>query len=154
GDARHGPPAITQIEGDPDHPISQGALCSKGAALKEFIYDPKRLSTPLYRARPTGPARTDWREVTWEFAIDALARRIKETRDSTFIDRDGDGRVVNRLDAIAFIGGAADTNEMNYLAAKAMRSLGLVYLEQQSRMGHAASAHALAATVGLSGMMT
>lgn len=153
GAARHGRPLITHIEGDSDHPISQGALCSKGASLKEFIHNPKRLVRPFYRARTNPQDGPGWRVVTWDFALDALAQRIKAARDAAFVERDENDRIVNRLETVAFVGGAAGTNESNYLAAKTMRSLGLVYVEQQGRFGQAASAEALSATFGLSGMM-
>ena len=59
---------------------------------------------------------------------------MKRTRDASFIAKDQNGRTVNRCEAIAWTGGCTDTNEFNYLVVKAMRSLGVVYLENQARV--------------------
>jgi formate dehydrogenase major subunit len=72
--------------------------------------------------------------MSWDEAVDRIARRIKATRDATFIEKDGDGRTVNRLESIAAIGGCTDTNEFNWLFQKTARALGIVHLEQQSRI--------------------
>lgn len=121
---------VTNIEGDPAHPINRGAACSKGSAIAQIANNPKRLTQPLYR--PPGGAQ--WQAVSWEWAIEHIARRIKATRDSTWRRFDDAGRVVNHTAAIASVGGAALDNEECYLLAKAMRSLGLVYLEHQARL--------------------
>jgi formate dehydrogenase major subunit len=121
---------VTDIEGDPRHPINRGAACSKGSAIVQIAGSPKRLNKPLYRP-PGGMA---WQQVTWDWAIDRIARRIKATRDSSWRRFDDSGRVVNRTEAIASIGGAALDNEECYLLSKAMRALGLVYLEHQARL--------------------
>jgi formate dehydrogenase major subunit len=121
---------LLQIEGDPDSPINEGTLCPKGASTMELAVSRRRLQGPLYRA----PGAKDWKKVTWDFTLDAIARRIKDARDSTFVTKDEDGNVVNRCEGIAFAGGAAFSNEEGYLAAKLMRGLGLVYVEQQARV--------------------
>jgi formate dehydrogenase major subunit len=66
--------------------------------------------------------------------METLARNVKASRDRTFVTTDGNGNVVNRTEGIAFAGGAAFSSEEGYLAAKLMRGLGLVYLEQQARV--------------------
>ena len=71
---------VTNIEGDPQHPINQGSACSKGSAVAQIADNPKRLTRPFYRP----PGGTEWQEVSWEWAIDRIARRIKATRDSTW----------------------------------------------------------------------
>jgi formate dehydrogenase major subunit len=121
---------LLQIEGDPDSPVNEGTLCPKGATTMELAVSRRRFSSPLYRA----PGADGWREVTWEFVLDKLARNIKDARDRTFVTTDEDGNVVNRCEGIAFAGGAAFSNEEGYLATKLMRGLGLVYLEQQARV--------------------
>lgn len=121
---------VVNIEGDPQHPINRGASCSKGSAIAQIANNPKRLTKPLYRP----PGGTQWQEVSWDWAIDRIARRIKATRDSTWVRFDATGKAVNRTEAIASIGGAALDNEECYLLSKAMRSLGLVYLEHQARL--------------------
>ncbi len=126
---------VVNVEGDPDHPINQGSLCSKGMSLSQLnTVDKKpnvhRLTKVLYRA-PGGDA---WEEKDWHWAIEKIAENIKKTRDEHFIEKDSDGRTVNRLEAIASLGGAALDNEECSLIVKAMRALGLVYIEHQARI--------------------
>ena len=59
---------------------------------------------------------------------------MKKTRDDTFVEKDAQGRTVNRCEGMAFIGGCTDTNEFNYLVVKRMRSLGLHLCENQARV--------------------
>ncbi len=129
---------LVNLEGDPDHIINQGALCSKGAAMRATHDSDQRVTVPLYRA----PGSDHWQEITWDQAYDKLAAKIKQVRDSTWIDKetdkDKDGKevdyVVNRTDAIGFMGGAQNTNEECYLFTKMGRLLGTVYVEHQARL--------------------
>jgi formate dehydrogenase major subunit len=121
---------LLQLEGNPDSPINEGTLCPKGATAMDLGVSSRRLQGPLHRA----PGAGEWKRVSWDFALDRLARHIKDSRDRTFVAKDGDGNVVNRCEGIAFAGGAAFSNEEGYLATKLMRGLGLVYLEQQARV--------------------
>ena len=125
----NGKTELLQIEGDPDSPVNEGTLCPKGASAMELAVSKRRLPGPLYR----GPGAREWRRVSWDFVLDKLARNIKAARDRTFVARDGDD-LVNRTEGIAFAGGAAFSNEEGYLAAKLMRALGVIYLEQQARV--------------------
>ena len=120
---------VVNIEGDPAHPVSEGTLCSKGAASIQVVNNPRRLQKVLYRA----PRGTAWEEKTWDWALERIATRVKETRDKTF-HTTADGRVVNRTEAIACLGGSALDNEEAYLLVKLMRALGLVYVEHQARL--------------------
>jgi formate dehydrogenase major subunit len=120
---------VIHIEGDPDHPVSEGTLCSKGAAGIQVVNNSRRLQKVLYR-KPNGAA---WEEKSWDWALERIAARIKETRDKTF-KTTVDGRVVNRTEAIACLGGSALDNEEAYLLVKLMRALGLVYVEHQARL--------------------
>jgi formate dehydrogenase major subunit len=120
---------VIHIEGDPGHPISEGTLCSKGAAGIQVVNNPRRLQKVLYR-KPQGAA---WEEKSWDWALERIAARVKETRDKTF-QTSLDGRVVNRTEAIACLGGSALDNEEAYLLVKLMRALGLVYVEHQARL--------------------
>ena len=120
---------LINLEGDPDHPINEGALCSKGAAVSQLHNNPRRLNKVLYRA----PKSAKWEEKSWEWAIENIAAKVKKTRDATF-RKDEDGKLVNRTEGIACLGGAALDNEECYLISKAMRSLGVVYLEHQARI--------------------
>ncbi len=122
---------VVNIEGDPDHPINRGAACAKGASLRQLSADnPWRLSKVLYRA----PGGTEWQEKSWDWALDAIAHRIKNTRDASFIEKDSKGNVVNRTEAIANLGGSALDNEECYLLSKLTRALGVVYLEHHARI--------------------
>jgi len=137
---------VINAEGDPDHPISEGTLCSKGASLVQIVNNDKRVLKPLYRE----PGGTAWKEVEWEWAIDKIARNIKDSRDRTFTEyttakvkeKQPDGSeievekqlAVNRTDGIAHVGSAALDNEECYLIQKLVRSWGLVYVEHQARI--------------------
>ena len=123
-------PTVVHIEGDTDSPINQGTLCSKGISLKQYVVNDRRLTKPLYRA----PGATEWTAISWDDAIDRMARRIKDTRDVGFEAEDADGRTVNRLENIALIGGCTDTNEINYLLGKFRFGLGIVTYENQARL--------------------
>jgi formate dehydrogenase major subunit len=122
------------LEGDPDHPINQGALCPKGQAMLQINnvngkINPYRLTKPLRRA----PGASDFTEISWDDAIAIIAARVKETRDSTFIKTD-DGKTVNRTEAIGSLGGGELDNEECYILAKMNRALGLVYMEHCARL--------------------
>lgn len=121
---------VINTEGDPDHPINEGTLCSKGASLYQVVNNPTRLTKPRYRA----PGSREWKEVEWEWALDEIAMRIKKTRDKTFVSKNSNGQVVNRCDGIAHVGSAALDNEECYILQKWLRSLGLVYIEHQARI--------------------
>jgi len=121
---------VVNIEGDPDHPINQGALCSKGSTLTQLVNSERRETKPKYRA----PGATEWQEVEWDWALDEIAQRIKKTRDEGIILKDDQGRVVNRLEALASVGSAALDNEECSLLVKALRAMGLVYIEHQARI--------------------
>jgi formate dehydrogenase major subunit len=128
--ARNATPQVVHVEGDPDHPINRGTLCPKGASLEQDILNERRLTKPQVRR----PGSDHWEDISWDDAINEIARKIKDTRDATFIEKDKDGRTVNRCEGIAWAGGCTDTNEFNYLAVKTMRSLGVCYLETQARV--------------------
>lgn len=137
---------VINTEGDPEHPINEGTLCSKGASLYQIINNPLRLTKPKYRA--AGAA--EFKEVEWDWALDEIAKRVKDVRDRTFKltskskvkEKAADGTekevekdfVVNRTDAIAHVGSAALDNEECYMLQKMLRSWGLVYIEHQARI--------------------
>jgi formate dehydrogenase major subunit len=121
---------LLQIEGDPDSPVNEGRLCPKGASALQLAISRRRVASPMYRE----PGATEWKQVSWDFALDKLAQNIKASRDRTFVTTDADGNVVNRCEGIAFAGGAAFSSEEGYFATKMMRGLGVVYLEQQARV--------------------
>ena len=121
---------LLQIEGDPDSPVNEGRLCPKGATALQLAVSQRRVTSPLYRA----PGAAEWKRVSWDFALDKLARNVKASRDRTFVTTDADGNTVNRCEGVAFAGGAAFSSEEGYFATKVMRGLGGIYLEQQARV--------------------
>jgi len=137
---------VINTEGDPEHPINEGTLCSKGSSLSQIINNPLRLTKPQYRAA----GATEFKEVEWDWALDEIAKRVKDTRDRTFKitskskvkEKAADGSettvekdfVVNRTDGIAHVGSAALDNEECYMLQKMLRSWGLVYIEHQARI--------------------
>ena len=121
---------VVNTEGDPDHPINQGALCSKGSALRQLINSDQRITKPMYRAPNVG----QWKEVEWDWVLNEIAQRVKQTRDANWIETDASGCTVRRTEAIAAVGSAALDNEECSLLVKALRSMGLVYLEHQARI--------------------
>jgi formate dehydrogenase major subunit len=123
-------PQVVHVEGDPDHPINRGTLCPKGASLEQEIANARRLTKPQVRR----PGSDHWEDIGWDQALDEISQRVKRTRDATFVEKDGQGRVVNRCEGIAWNGGCTDTNEFNYLVVKTMRSLGVCYIENQARV--------------------
>jgi formate dehydrogenase major subunit len=121
---------VVHVEGDPDHPINRGTLCPKGASLYNEIINDRRLKKP--QVRRAGSDR--WEDISWDAAINEIAAKIKKTRDETFVEKNADGKTLNRCEGIAFNGGCTDTNEFNYLVVKTMRSMGIVYMENQARV--------------------
>jgi formate dehydrogenase major subunit len=124
---------LVTMEGDYDHIVNRGSLCVKGISMFATHASPKRLQTPRYRA----PGSDHWEDISWQDAINRVAQKIRKTRDETWIatEKVGDKEVpVNRTDAIAFLGGAQNTNEECYLFQKAARLWGTTYIEHQARL--------------------
>ncbi|MDR7300097.1 formate dehydrogenase major subunit [Haloactinomyces albus] len=121
---------VTQIEGDPDSPVSRGRLCPKGAASEQLVNSPTRQRTVRYR-RPHG---TDWEDLDLDTAVDMIAERVLSTRDETWQDRGPQGRRLRRTMGIASLGGATLDNEENYLMKKLYTALGAVQVENQARI--------------------
>lgn len=124
---------IVNIEGDDMSPINRGSLCSKGSAMFQVANNERRLKKVMYRA----PGSDRWEEKTWDFALDRIARLMKETRDRTFKSKetkDGKTYTVNRTEGMAIFGGAGLDNEECYLESKFARSMGVVFLEHQARL--------------------
>jgi formate dehydrogenase major subunit len=121
---------ITDIEGDPDSPISQGCLCPKGAATFQLVTGSHRETNVLYRR----PYATGWETLPLETAMEMVAQRVKQTRDETWEETDPKGNVVNRTLGIAHLGGATLDNEENYLIKKLFTALGIVQVENQARI--------------------
>ena len=124
---------LITLEGDYDHVVNRGSLCVKGLSMFPTHASPQRLQTPRHRAAGSD----QWVEISWDEAIDRIARKIRTIRDTAWIgtEKTGDAEVpVNRTDGWSFMGGAQNTNEECYLFQKAARLLGTVYVEHQARL--------------------
>lgn len=120
---------VTQIEGDPDSPVSRGRLCPKGSASKSLVTSPSRLTKVRYR-RPHG---TDWEDLDLATAMDMIADRVLATR-AQFWQDEVDGKRTRRTMGIASLGGATLDNEENYLMKKLYTAMGAVQIENQARI--------------------
>ncbi len=128
--AKNVTPQVIHVEGDPDHPTNRGTLCPEGLVARAGHAQP----AAAYEAASPASGREGLAGHFLGYALDEIAQWTKKTRDSSFVEKDVNGRTVNRCEGISFIGGCTDTNEFNFLAVKAMRGLGLVYLENQARV--------------------
>ncbi len=148
---------LINLEGDPDHPVNVGGLCPKGAAMwglrnivtpkRKSQLHPDRVLTPLVRR----PGSKTWEKISWDEAIDAIAKRIKKTRDASFVESE-DGITVNRCDGIASFGAAQLNNEEGWLVQKFARSLGIVAIDNQTRVCHSSTVSGLAPSFGRGSM--
>jgi len=122
---------IFNIEGDADHPINEGSLCAKGAGFFDLTEANKhRLKKVLYRA----PMSDKWEEKDWSFAIERIARLIKDTRDAGFVTKNAKGELVNRCENIGHLGSSNVDNEECWLMSVKCRALGMVYIDHQARV--------------------
>lgn len=121
---------VIYTEGDADHPINQGSLCAKGASLYQLAQNPKRSTKVLYRA----PNSDKWQEKTWDWTLKEIAKRVKKSRDASFVVKNEKGQTVNRCNGIASIGSAALDNEECWIYQAMLRALGIVYIEHQARI--------------------
>jgi formate dehydrogenase major subunit len=128
--AKNAAASIIHIEGDADHPVNRGTLCPKGASLIDFIHSPNRLKEPEYRA----PGGTEWQKISWNDALDRIARLMKNDRDANFIEKNADGLTVNRWLTTGFLAASAASNEVGYLTHKTVRSLGMLAFDNQARV--------------------
>jgi formate dehydrogenase major subunit len=120
---------IIHVEGDPDHPVNRGTLCPKGASLLDFVHSPNRLKYPEYRA----PGESEWKRVSWDWALDRIARLMKDDRDKNFTAKSGDV-TVNRWLTTAFLAASASSNESGYITNKVIRALGMTGIDNQARV--------------------
>ena len=121
---------IIHIEGDPDHPVNRGTLCPKGSALLDIVHAPTRLQVPKYRA----PGTSEFKEVTWDFALDRIARLMKDDRDKNFVAKNAQGTTVNRWITTGMLAASASSNETSYLTWKVARSFGMLVFDNQARV--------------------
>ncbi len=146
--AKNAKPRIFHIEGDPDHPVSRGSLCPKGAGLLDMIHSHNRLTHPEYRA----PGSKEWVRISWDEATTRIARLLKDDRDANFIARNDKGQTVNRWLSSGMLASSAASNETGVLDFKFSRSLGMLGIDCQARLCHAPTVSALAPSFGRGAM--
>jgi formate dehydrogenase major subunit len=121
---------IIHIEGDVDHPTNRGTLCPKGAALLDFVHSDTRLTKPRIRK----PGADKFEDISWDDALDRIARLMKDDRDKNFVVKNDDGVTVNRWTTTGFLAASATTNETAYLTYKVVRSAGMLVFDNQARV--------------------
>ncbi|MCF6521932.1 dehydrogenase [Streptomyces sp. JJ36] len=120
---------VTQIEGDPDSPVSRGRLCPKGSASLQLTTGSAREHRVLYRR----PYATEWEPLDLDTAMDMIADRVIEAREAGW-QWEADGVRTRRTLGVASLGGATLDNEENYLIKKLFTALGAVQIENQARI--------------------
>lgn len=121
---------IVHIEGDSDHPTNRGTLCPKGAALLDFVRAETRTKQPMVRK----PNSKEWSPISWDDALDRIARLLKDDRDANFVAQNKDGTTVNRWITTGFLGASATTNETAFMTYKVVRSTGALVFDNQARV--------------------
>ncbi|SDW56976.1 formate dehydrogenase (quinone-dependent) catalytic subunit [Paracoccus sanguinis] len=121
---------VMHIEGDADHPVNRGTLCPKGAALKDFVNAETRLTQPMIRK----PGATAFEPISWDAALDRIARAMKDDRDANLLQTNEAGVPVNRWTTTGFLAASATTNETAWLTYKVVRSMGIVGFDNQARV--------------------
>jgi formate dehydrogenase major subunit len=122
---------VIDIEGNPDSPVNEERLCPKGANTLQLVANPHRVTTVKYRA----PYSDRWEEKPLAWAMDRIARLVKDTRDRDFVEHHAEGLTVNHLKTVASLGGATLDNEENYLIKRLFTGgLGILPIENQARL--------------------
>ena len=128
--AKNARPSEIHVEGDADHPVNRGTLCPKGASLLDFINSPNRLLKPQVRK----PGASEWTDISWDEAMERIARLMKDDRDANFVERTADGKRVNRWTTTGMLAASAATSEAGYITHKVARSWGLLAFDNQARV--------------------
>ncbi len=128
--AKNAKASIIHVEGDPDHPVSRGALCPKGAGLLDYVNSDSRLKYPEYRA----PGSNKWVRLSWDDALTRIAKLLKEDRDANFIKTNAAGTTVNRWLTTGMLCASAASNETGYVTHKFARALGMLSVDNQARV--------------------
>ena len=128
--SKNAKPDVIHVEGDPDNPVNRGTLCPRGSAILDFVHSKTRVKYPMYRK----PGSDRFERVTWDFAVDRIAKLMKEDRDANFVAKNKDGVTVNRWPTVSAFVTSSMANEGGYLGAKLFRSAGVIALENQARI--------------------
>lgn len=127
--AKNAKPAVIHVEGDPDNPVNRGTLCPKGSSLLDLVHSKSRLMVPEYRA----PGSDKWVQISWEDALDRIAKLMKADRDANLVEVYG-GERVNRWTTVGMLAASGASTEVGYLTHKVIRSMGLLPLDNQARV--------------------
>lgn len=130
GSMQNGSAKVVHVEGDVDHPTNRGTLCPKGAALLDTIHSPNRLMRPKVRK----PGSDRFEDISWDEALDKIARYMKDDRDANFVEKNEKGQTVNRWLSTGFLAASATTNETAFLTYKVVRSSGMLVFDNQARV--------------------
>lgn len=128
--AKNNKPAIVHVDGDPDHPVNRGTLCPKGAGLADMIQSPNRVKYPEVRE----PGSNEWKRLSWEDALNRIAKHMKADRDKNFVTTNDKGVAVNRWNTTGMLASSAASNESGFLTVKMARALGMVAFDTQARI--------------------
>ncbi|ADC65167.1 molybdopterin oxidoreductase [Ferroglobus placidus DSM 10642] len=125
---------LVGIEPWTEHPINRGKLCVKGASINYTITSPKRVRYPLIKEGGK------WRKISWEEALDIIAKKMMEIREKY------------GPDAVFFAGSAHTSNEGAYLMRKFMAFWGSNNIDHQARICHSTTVAGLGNTWGYGAM--
>ena len=121
---------VIHVEGDPDHPVSRGSLCPKGAGVMDMIDSPNRVKHPEVREAGS----KEWKRIGWDEALTRIAKHMKADRDANFVAKNAAGVTVNRWPTTSFLVCSSSSNESSYLSVKVARGLGMVGIDTQARV--------------------
>ena len=130
GDVHKGQADLIHVEGDVDHPTNRGTLCPKGAALKDFVTSDTRLTEPKIRR----PGSDRFEPITWDEALDKIARAMKDDRDENMVQFNEAGVPVNRWTTTGFLAASATTNETAWATFKVVKAMGIAGFDNQARV--------------------
>ncbi len=130
GDVHKGQADLIHVEGDVDHPTNRGTLCPKGAALKDFVTSDTRLTEPKIRR----PGSDRFEPITWDEALDKIARAMKDDRDENLVQFNEAGVPVNRWTTTGFLAASATTNETAWATFKVVKAMGIAGFDNQARV--------------------
>jgi formate dehydrogenase major subunit len=110
--------------------VNRGTLCPKGSALLDIVHAPTRLRFPKYRA----PGSSEFKQVSWDFALGRIATLMKQDRDANFIAKNAAGTTVNRWLSTGMLAASASSSETAYLTWKVARAFGMLVFDNQARV--------------------
>ena len=102
----------------------------KGAALLDVVHAPTRVQYPMARA----PGSNELKRISWDDALNRIARHMKDDRDKNFVAKNAAGTTVNRWLTTGMLAASASSNETALLTWKVVRSFGMVVFDNQARV--------------------